>query len=206
LKLYNSNLAPNPRRVRIFLAKKGLSIPRVEVDLGKLEHKRREFAALNLFQTIPILELDDGTMIDESIAICRYIEELCPEPNLFGATALERAMVEMWQRRLEWRLFLPIAQAFRHAIRGWRKWRTRKSPTGGRPTGRRRCGRWRLSTRPVRPPFHRGRPLHSRRHHRLVALDFAKPARIAIPPELKNLNRGVRPLLLARAPRREAPA
>jgi glutathione S-transferase len=115
LKLYNSNLAPNPRRVRIFLAKKGLSIPRVEVDLGKLEHKGPQFSALNPFQTIPILELDDGTMIDESIAICRYIEELCPEPNLFGATALERAMVEMWQRRLEWRLFLPIAQAFRHS-------------------------------------------------------------------------------------------
>src|SRR5580658_7274873 len=115
MKLYNSNLSPNPRRVRIFLAEKGVSIPRVEVDLGKLEHKRPEFSALNPFHTVPVLELDDGTMISESIAICRYIEELCPEPNLFGATALQRAMVEMWQRRLEQRLLLPIAQAFRHS-------------------------------------------------------------------------------------------
>jgi glutathione S-transferase len=70
--------------VRIFLAEKGVSIPRIEVDLGKLEHKRPEFSARNPFETIPALELDDGTMIDESIAICRYIEELHPEPNLFG--------------------------------------------------------------------------------------------------------------------------
>ena len=88
MKLYNSNLAPSPRRVRIFLAEKGVSIPRVEVDLGKLEHKAPQFAALNPFQTIPILELDDGTRIAESIAICRYIEALWPEPNLFGLTPL----------------------------------------------------------------------------------------------------------------------
>jgi glutathione S-transferase len=109
LKLYNSNLAPNPRRVRIFLAEKGLSIPRAEVDLAKLEHKTAEFSAVNPFQTIPVLELDDGTMISESIAICRYVEELYPEPNLFGATPLERATVEMWQRRIELHLMLPIA-------------------------------------------------------------------------------------------------
>jgi glutathione S-transferase len=113
LKLYNSNVAPNPRRVRIVLAEKGVSIPRIEVDLGKLEHKKSEFSARNPFETIPTL--DEGTIIDESIAICRYIEVLHPEPNLFGATMLERALVEMWQRRLEWRLFLPIAQAFRHS-------------------------------------------------------------------------------------------
>ena len=72
LKLYNSNFAPSPRRVRIFLAEKGVSIPLIEVDLGKLEHKRPEFSARNPFETIPALELDDGTMIDELIAICRY--------------------------------------------------------------------------------------------------------------------------------------
>ncbi|MBV8106053.1 MAG: glutathione S-transferase N-terminal domain-containing protein [Hyphomicrobiales bacterium] len=88
MKLYNSNFAPNPLRVRIFLAEKGLSIPRVEVDLAKLEHKTEEFSALNPFQTIPVLELDDGTMISESIAICRCVEELHPAPNLFGATPL----------------------------------------------------------------------------------------------------------------------
>jgi hypothetical protein len=95
LKLYNSNFAPNPRRVRIFLAEKGVTIPRIEVDLARLEHKTAEFSALNPFQTIPVLELDDGTMISESIAICRYVEGLYPDPNLFGATALEGATVEM---------------------------------------------------------------------------------------------------------------
>ena len=91
MRLYNSNTAPNPRRVRVFLAEKGLAIPRVEVDLGALEHRTTGYSAVNPFQTIPALELDDGTVISESIAICRYIEELHPEPNLFGTTPIERA-------------------------------------------------------------------------------------------------------------------
>ena len=95
VKLYNFNVAPDPRRVRIFLAEKNVSIPRIEVDLGNLEHKTAEFSAVNPFQAIPVLELDDGTVIGESIAICRYIEELYPEPNLFGAPPLEQATVEM---------------------------------------------------------------------------------------------------------------
>jgi len=78
MKLYNSKVAPNPRRVRIFLSEKGVSIPPVEVDLATLEHKTAEFSAINPFQVIPALELDDGTVIGESIAICRYIEELHP--------------------------------------------------------------------------------------------------------------------------------
>ena len=114
MKLYNSNLAPSPRRVRIFLAEKGVSIPCVEIDLAKLDHRTPEFSALNPFETIPILELDDGTRIAETIAICRYIEALWPELNLFGVTALEQATIEMWQRQLEWRLLLPIAQVLRH--------------------------------------------------------------------------------------------
>ena len=148
MKLYNSNLAPNPRRVRILLAEKGVSIPRVEVDLGKLEHKTPEFAALNPFQTIPILELDDGTRIAESIAICRYIEALWPEPNLFGLTPVEQAMIEMWQRQLELRLLCRSRRCCATAIRTWRRWRTRRFPTGRRPTGRGRFKRWRLSMRP----------------------------------------------------------
>jgi glutathione S-transferase len=147
MKLYNSNLAPNPRRVRIFLAEKGVKIPRIEVDLAKLEHKAAEFSALNPFQTIPILELDDGTRIAESIAICRYIEELWPEPNLFGLTALERATIEMWQRQLELACFCRSPRCCATVIRTWRKWRTRRFPNGRRPIGQGRSGRWRSSTR-----------------------------------------------------------
>src|SRR6202035_2923391 len=109
MKLYNSNRAPSPRRVRIFLAEKGVSIPYVEVDLAKLDHKTPEFSALNPFETILILELDDGTWTAAMSAICRYIEALRPEPHLFGLTAIEQTTIEMLQRQLEWRLPFPIA-------------------------------------------------------------------------------------------------
>src|SRR3954465_14130416 len=114
MKLYNTRVAPNPRRVRIFLAEKGVSVPMVEVDLGKMEHKTPDYVAVNPLQRTPALVLDDGTVISESIAICRYFEELHPEPPLFGTGALERAMVEMWQRRLEFGLLGTVAAVFRH--------------------------------------------------------------------------------------------
>src|SRR5271165_3478039 len=116
MKLYISNVAPYPRRVRVFLAEKGASIRRVGADLANREHKNREIAAVNPLQVIPALQPDDGSAIGESIAIRRDIEEMLhPEPNLFGATPFERATVEMWRRRIEWRLLLPIAQVFRHS-------------------------------------------------------------------------------------------
>lgn len=114
MKLYDAGRAPNPRRVRIFLAEKDISVPLVAIDLGKLEHKASAFAAVNPLQRTPALELDDGTVITESVAICRYFEELQPEPPLFGVGALGRATVEMWQRRLELYLLNAIAAAFRH--------------------------------------------------------------------------------------------
>ena len=190
MKLYNSNFAPNPRRVRIFLAEKGLSIPRVEVDLGKLEHKSAEFSALNPFQTIPVLELDDGTKISESIAICRYIEELHPEPNLFGATPLERATVEMWQRRVELHLMLPIAQVMRHSHPHMAQMEDPQVPD------------WAAANRPralrnmlifdgvlADRPFIAGDRFTVADITGLVALDFTRPARILIPAELAHLNR-----------------
>ncbi|MGA7199514.1 glutathione S-transferase family protein [Roseiarcus sp.] len=190
MKLYNSNFAPNPRRVRIFLAEKGLSIPRVEVDLGKLEHKTAEFSALNPFQTIPVLELDDGTKISESIAICRYVEELHPEPNLFGATPLERATVEMWQRRVELHLMLPIAQVMRHSHPHMAQMEDPQIPdwaAANRPRALRNMLIFDgvLSDR----PFIAGDRFTVADITGLVALDFTRPARIAIPAELGNLNR-----------------
>src|SRR4051794_10644735 len=112
MKLYEEGRAPNPRRLRIFLAEKGLSVPRVQIDLNKGEHKTPAFTALNPLQRTPALELDDGTVIAESIAICRYFEELHPDPPLFGVGALERARVEMWQRRLEFGLLGTVAAGF----------------------------------------------------------------------------------------------
>ncbi|MFL4975452.1 MAG: glutathione S-transferase family protein [Microvirga sp.] len=114
MKLYDTGRAPNPRRVRVFLAEKGVTVPVVSIDLARLEHKAPAYVAVNPLQRTPALELDDGTVISESIAICRYFEELHPEPPLFGTGALERARVEMWQRRLEFGLLGTVAAVFRH--------------------------------------------------------------------------------------------
>ncbi len=190
MKLYNSNLAPSPRRVRIFLAEKGVSIPRVEVDLGKLEHKTSEFSALNPFQTIPILELDDGTRIAKSIAICRYIEALWPEPNLFGVTPVEQAMIEMWQRQLEMRLFMPIAQVLRHTHPRMAEMETPQVPDWAAANRPRALHAMAIVNKTLGDrPFIAGDRFTVADITGLVALDFAKPARIAIPPELVHLNR-----------------
>jgi glutathione S-transferase len=190
MKLYNSNLAPSPRRVRIFLAEKGVSIPCVEVDLAKLDHKTPEFSALNPFETIPILELDDGTRIAETIAICRYIEALRPEPNLFGLTALELATIEMWQRQLEWRLLLPIAQVVRHSHPKMAEMENPQVPDWAAANRPRVLKAMAIVDEALRDrPFIAGDRFTVADITGLVALDFAKSARIAISPELVHLNR-----------------
>jgi len=114
MKLYDFKPAPNPRRVRIFLAEKAVTIPIVEVQLFKGETKTPEFLAKNPFARVPVLELDDGKCLSESVAICRYIEENHPTPPLFGRNADEHAFIEMWQRSAEFELLFPIANVFRH--------------------------------------------------------------------------------------------
>ncbi len=113
MKIYDSSTAPNPRRVRIFLAEKGLDIPYEQVDIGKAVNREAEFRKKNPMGTVQVLELDDGTHLAESVAICRYFEELHPQPSLMGVDAKDKAVVEMWQRRIELGLFLPTADAFR---------------------------------------------------------------------------------------------
>jgi glutathione S-transferase len=114
MKLYEDQRAPNPRRVRIFLAEKGIEVPRQQVDIMAGEHKGSAISKLNPFERLPILELDDGQVICESLAICRYFEAVQPDPPLFGVGALGQALVEMWQRRVELSLFMPVSFAFRH--------------------------------------------------------------------------------------------
>lgn len=112
--LYLSARSPNPRRVQFFLAEKGITVPEVTVDLGARAHWAEDFRKLSPRRTVPVLVLDDGTAISESIAICRYFEEVQPEPNLFGTGAQEVAVVEMWQRRVEIELMQAVQFAFRH--------------------------------------------------------------------------------------------
>lgn len=116
MKLYNeNNPAPNPRKVRIFLAEKGITVPMERVRMMKREHKAPAFLEKNSLGQVPVLELDDGTCLSESLAICRYLEELNPAPALFGRDPLERAKTEMWIRRAEFRLWGPMGQVWINA-------------------------------------------------------------------------------------------
>ena len=116
MKLYGEAMpAPNPRRVRIFLAEKGLEVPEIRIGMMQGGHKSPEHLARNSLGQVPVLELDDGATISETIAICRYFEVLHPTPPLFGVTALEQATVEMWIRRVEFRLMVPVGMFWRHA-------------------------------------------------------------------------------------------
>lgn len=114
MKLYDGGRAPNPRRVQIFLKEKSLELETQQLDLNGLEHRSPAMLAKNPTATVPFLELDDGTVLSETIAICRYLEALNPEPNMFGTSPLECAQIEMWNRRVEFGFFMRVAQSFRH--------------------------------------------------------------------------------------------
>ena len=120
MKLYDCSTAPSPRRVRIFLAEKGVEIPRVEVDLRGGEQHRDAFAAINAHRTVPVLELDDGRRITNCAGICAYLEALYPRPALLGETAIEKARIAETQWRMEANGFLAVAEAFRNHARGFR--------------------------------------------------------------------------------------
>ncbi len=116
MQLYDSpNPAPNPRRVRIFMAERGVSAPIVSVDLAKGEHKTPAHRALNPLGQTPVLVLDDGVAISETVAICRYLDEITPGESLFGSDARERALTDMWIRRVEFVLMQPVGAFWRHA-------------------------------------------------------------------------------------------
>lgn len=117
--LYHDLRAPNPRRVRVFLAEKGVAYDTIEVSIAAAAHQTPEFRKKNPISLLPVLELEDGRILRESIAICRYIEEQHPEPNLFGADAWERAQIEQWNRHAELELLYPVSQIFRNTHAFW---------------------------------------------------------------------------------------
>jgi glutathione S-transferase len=190
MKLYEAARAPSPRRVRIFLAEKGISLPTQQVDLGALEQFSDAYAAVNPFRQVPVLELDDGTRITESVAICRYLDELHPAPPLFGTTALERAKVEMWTRRLDLLLYTPIAQVFRHTSPGMAE---REKPqiaewaevNRGRVADDLRVIDGELGDQ----PFITGERFSIADISGLMALDFLRAARLTVPEELTRVRR-----------------
>ena len=190
MKLYDGGRAPNPRRVKVFLAEKGITVPTEQVDLGKLAHKAAAYTAINPLQRVPALELDDGTVICESIAICRYFEQLHPQPALFGTGAREMAVVEMWERRIEFHLLGPISHVFRNSHPAMKEMEVPQVPA------------WAEANKPRVMDFLAllDRELSARRyiageHYSvaditgMIAVDFMKPAKLAMPEGLNNLKR-----------------
>ena len=115
MKLYSSKFAPSPRKVLIYLKEKNISdIEIIDLDLGKLEHKTPEYKAIAPNSRVPALQLDDGTVILETTAMCRYLECLYPEPNMFGESPIEIASIEMWYSRVSFELMVPLMHGFRH--------------------------------------------------------------------------------------------
>jgi glutathione S-transferase len=188
MKLYDSARAPNPRRVRIFLAEKGLSVPSEQVDLGKLEQKTEGFSSLNPLQQTPVLLLDDGTVLSESVAICRYFEELKPEPALFGETMLARALVEMWQRRIELQFFLQVLLAFRHSHPAMAEMQKPQIPALAEVSKARALEFLHyLDGELAGRPFIAGASFSIVDITALVGVDFMKPAKIDMPADLGNV-------------------
>ncbi|MFQ6006338.1 MAG: glutathione S-transferase family protein [Woeseia sp.] len=118
MRFFDCKTAPSPRRVRIFMAEKGLDIPPVQVDLAGGEQLGDAFRDINPDCTVPVLQLDDGPCLTEVFAICQYLEEKFPEPALLGRSAIERALVTMWNAKIELHGFLAVAETFRNRARG----------------------------------------------------------------------------------------
>lgn len=193
MKILEAAPAPNPRRVRIFLAEKGIDMPFEQINIMEKEHKTQDFAALNPFQTVPVLIFDDGNTLSESIAICRYFEEQQPEPPLFGTGPLERATIEMWQRRVELGLLFRVAQTLRHTNPKMGHLESPQFPEWGE-ANRGRVGdvlgaidRQLADHRYIAGPDYSVADITA-----LVAMDFMKPARVTRPDGLENLDRWYR--------------
>jgi glutathione S-transferase len=189
VKLFEYTMAPNPRRVRVFLAEKGVEVPSEQVDIAKAENRQPAFLAKNPLGGVPTLELDDGTCISESVAICRYFEELHPKPPLFGTDARDRALVEMWNRRMDLEVFNPIAQVFRNS-HVFFKGRIEQVPEFGEVCRRSVTRRleW-LDGELASRDFVAGDRLSIADITAMVGIDFGRVSDIRIAPDQKNLTR-----------------
>lgn len=190
MKIIEQRSAPNPRRVRIFLAEKGLTVPFEQIDMMKLEHRAASFAETNPMRQVPVLILDDGSAISESVAICRYFEETNPEPALFGHDAKSRALVEMANRRMEHGLLSRVAQVFRHTHPSMVTLEQPQVAEWGEANRSRIGEMLALMDRTLAAhAFIAGDTYSIADITALVAIDFMRPIKYARPPELTNLAR-----------------
>jgi glutathione S-transferase len=189
MKLYDNASAPNPRRVRIFLAEKGVEVSSVQVDIAAQENRKPDFLAKNPLGGVPVLELDDGSYLSETVAICRYFDEGTPEPALFGAGAAGRAKVEMWNRRMELEILQRIFLAFQNTHEFF-KGRMPQAPEYGeiaKTIALARLG-W-LDTELASRAFVAGDDYTIADITALVGIDFGRVVGIRIAPEHENLKR-----------------
>ena len=188
MKLIDGGRAPNPRRVRIFLAEKGITVPTEQLDFMNRAHHTEAFKKINPMQRVPVLILDDGTAISESVAICRYFEALHPDPPLFGTGAKEQAAIEMWNRRMELNLLAAIITVFRHLHPAMAELEVPQVPE------------WAEANRPkvlyyldwlngelAGREFIAGDQFSVADITALVAIDFLKPAKLSVPDTVTDL-------------------
>jgi glutathione S-transferase len=190
MRIIEDGRAPNPRRVRIFLDEKGITIDYEQLDITEAQHKAAGFTKLNPMQRVPILVLDDGTVITETMAICRYFEELQPDPPLMGTGPLGKAIVEMWQRRMEFNLFFPITQHFRHLHPAMKEMEKPQVAEWGQANKPRVLDMLAfLEGELADRPYISGNDFSVADITAMVAVNFMKPAKIERPENSPNLDR-----------------
>ena len=189
MKLYDFTSAPNPRRVRIFLAEKGVTVPLEQVDLFQGANRSSEALKRNPYGGLPVLELDDGTCIAESVAICRYFEEMHPEPALMGVDTVDRAVVEMCNRRMELELFRHIGSYFQHTHEIFKN-RIRQLPAVAEASRETALARMRLIDGLIAARrFIAGERYTIADITAIVAFGLGEFAGLTIPPDMGNLSR-----------------
>jgi len=189
MKLFTNSGSPNGRRVNIGVAEKGIEIDKQEIDLAGAENLSADFKARNPFGRVPVLELDDGSYLSESVAITRYLDALHPAPPLFGTTDLEQSLIEMWGRRVELNLLMPVAQAFRN-LSGFFKDREKISNEWGQISAEiARDAVPLFDDQLAKTQFIAGDSFSVVDISLLCTLDFAKATRQELPFDLPNLSR-----------------
>jgi glutathione S-transferase len=207
MKLYDTPLAPNPRRVRWFMAEKGIDdIEVVSLNLIKGEHKTPDYLAKAGLANVPALELDDGTTITESVAICRYLESRYPEPNLFGRTPQETAVIEMWMRRAEMMVATPMMLGVRHTHPALAALEQQNAAVGdyNKMSGLRALKM--LDRRLAESEWLAGERLTIADIIGFVGLDFGRLIKVQAPPELANVGRWTEAMRTRPAARAGMPA
>jgi len=194
MKFYDCSTAPSPRRVRMFLAEKGINVPTVQVNLREGEQFGEAFRVINPEMTVPVLELDNGVRITDAIAICLYFEEIQPEPRLMGRNAEEKAIITAWQRQMERDGFYAVMEAFRNATPGLKN-RALPGPDNYEQIpalaerGRIRLQRFfaRLDQRLAQSAFVAGANFSIADITAFISIDFARWVKMTPPEEYRHL-------------------